>query len=107
MTTPPPIGGCPGWCEKPAQHGWEDEWLNGPVRVHIWARAIPTAGPRHPDEIRVEETEQHTAHGVVRRRTVVLDVEAPTDWDLGAATAAHAVLGEAITLATPSAEDPL
>jgi len=32
----------------------------------------------------VEECEQHTDAGLVRRRTVVLDVESQTDWDLKA-----------------------
>jgi hypothetical protein len=103
----PPLGACPAWCEKPAHHSWEDEWLNGPVRVHIWARTV-THPDRHPaDQIRIEGAEQHTEDGVVRRRTIVVDVEAPTETDLDLDTAARACdfLGDAITLADAGGGD--
>jgi hypothetical protein len=94
----PPLGPCPAWCEKPASHDWEDEWLNGPVRVHIWARTVAEPDHIRGDQIRIEEAEQHTEDGVVRRRTIVVDVEAPTEWDLDTAMRARDLLSEAITL---------
>lgn len=105
--TNPPLGVCPPWCEKPTQHGWEDEWLNGPVRVHVWARAVAEADHIRGDEIRIEKPEQHTEDGVVRRRTIVVDVDAPTEWDLDTAATARDLLDAAIALATDDAADPL
>jgi hypothetical protein len=77
--TDPALGACPAWCEKPAHHSWEDEWLNGPVRVHIWARAVTDPDRQRGDQIRIEEAAQDTEDGVVRRRTIVVDVDAPTE----------------------------
>lgn len=108
MTTPDsPLGPCPAWCEKPPHHDWEDEWLNGPVRVHVWARTVTKPDSIRGDEIRVEEAEQHTEDGVIRRRTIVVDVEAPTEWDLDTATTASDLLDAAIALATDDGADPL
>lgn len=101
----PPLGPCPDWCEKPVHHDWEDEWLNGPVRVHVWARTVTDHDQLRGDHIRIEENEQHTEDGVVRRRTIVVDVEAPTEWDLTTAAGARDVLGDAITLAAADGED--
>ena len=101
----PPLGACPAWCEKPAHHGWEDEWLNGPVRVHIWARTVTDPDRHGGDQIRIEEAEQDTEDGVVRRRTIVVDVEAPTEWDLDTAARARDFLGDAITLAAAGGGD--
>lgn len=101
----PPLGPCPTWCEKPAHHDWEEEWLNGHVREHIWARTIVAHGHVRGDQIRIEEAEQHTGDGVVRRLTIVVDVEAPTEWDLDTATRAREVLGDAITLASADGGD--
>ena len=101
----PPLGPCPAWCEKPALHDWEDEWLNGPVRGHIWARTVAHHYHLRGDQIRIEESEQHTEDGVVRRRNIVVDVEAPTEWDLDTATRAREVLGDAITLACADGGD--
>lgn len=95
----PPLGSCPSWCEKPAGHDWEDVWTHGPIRFHTWTRAITAPHGHRGDEIRVEEAEQHTETGVVRRRTVVLDVEAPTEWDLHTAEKASGLLTQAIGLA--------
>jgi hypothetical protein len=101
----PPLGPCPTWCEKPAHHDWEDEWLNGPVRVHIWARTVADHDQLRGDQLRIEDAEQHTEDGVVRRRTIVVDVEAPTYWDLDTATRAREVLCDAITLAAADSGD--
>ena len=103
----PPLGVCPTWCEKPADHGWKDEWLNACVRVHVWARAVAEADHIRGDEIRIEEAEQHTKNGVVRRRTIVVDVEAPTEWNLDTAAKARDVLDVAIALAADGAADSL
>jgi hypothetical protein len=90
----PTLGACPPWSEQPHGHGWEDEWLNGPVRIHTWSRDIAKY-----HTIRIEEIEQFTTDGRVRRRDVVLDVEAPTQWDIDTAETALRLLGDAIALA--------
>lgn len=103
MSTPAHSGQCPQWCEKPPGHPWEDVWTNGPVRVHTWTRTIGETG----DEIRIEELEQQTPHGPTRRRHIVLDVEAPTQWDIAAAEHALRLLTDAISVARPrSPENP-
>jgi hypothetical protein len=94
----PPLGDCPSWCEKPAGHDWEDVWLHGHIRFHTWTRPISSPRHRRGDEIRVEESEQHTDDGVARWRTVVLDVEAPTEWDVDTAEKARDLLTEATAL---------
>lgn len=96
-----PSSGCPEWCEQPAGHRWDDEWLHGPVRVHTWRR--PVADHQH---IEVREIEQLSAGGrIVRQREIVLDVEAPTQWDLTTAEKVLAVLSKAIDHARGRAGD--
>jgi hypothetical protein len=90
---------CPPWCEKPVDHTWGDVWLDGPIRIHTWTRPITTLSTGRDDEIRIEESEQHTDAGVIRRRLVALDVEAPTEWDLSTAQRACDLLTEAIAVA--------
>ena len=95
-----PVGVCPHWCELPNGHEWEDVWREGPVRFHTWTRLIISPAGRCADELRIEESEQHHTQGVARRLSIVLDVEAPTEWDLPTAQHAYALLGHAISLAT-------
>lgn len=99
MPTSPPLGPCPPWCEKSAGHDWEDEWLNGPIRFHTWTRTIAQPHPHRGDQIRIEEAEQYGADGATRQRTIVLDVQAPTEWDLTTAEIAKDLLAEAVALA--------
>lgn len=93
----PPLGWCPTWCELFPGHGWEDLWLNGPIRIHHWHRHIGA------HQIAVEETEQMTPTGRVRQRQVVLDVESPTHLDIP--TAFIAILADAIAIATLNVVD--
>jgi hypothetical protein len=74
--------------------GAKTQWLNGPARIPIWSRDIA----KH-HTIRIEEIEQFTTDGRVRRRDVVVDVEAPTQWDIDTAETALRLLGDAIALA--------
>jgi len=96
-TADPRVGACPPWCEEPCGHDWEDERRNGPVRIHTWRRRI-----NEYHAIAVEEIEQVTASGTVRHREVVLDVEAPTQWDIPTAEKALCLLAEAIGVAHAS-----
>lgn len=93
MDNDPPLGACPPWCEHAPGNGWEDEWLDGPARTHAWSRDIATY-----QAIRVEEVEQFTTTAGRVRRDVVLDVEAPTQWDIATANKAQWLLSEAIVL---------
>ena len=89
----PPLTPCPPWCQKPADHDWEDLWRNGLIRYHTWRSAV-----NEHHAIGVEEVEQHTPNGTVRLREIVLDVEAPTSWDLSTARKAFRIFGEAIDI---------
>ena len=100
VDTDPPLGACPPWCEQPHGHGWEDEWHNGPVRIHAWSRDV---AKNHA--IRGQDVEQFTTAGRVRRRDVVLDVEAPTQWDIATANKAVQLLSQAIGLARNDCPD--
>lgn len=96
------MSGCPEWCEQPAGHRWVDEGLlQGPVRVHTWRR--PVTDHQH---IEVREIEQLAAGGrIVRQREIVLDIEAPTQWDLTTAEKGLDVLSKAIDHARGRAGD--
>jgi hypothetical protein len=79
-TPDPPVGPCPEWCELQPGHGWEDEWLDGVVRYHKMTRSV--AENRYHN-IQIEEVEQALRDGTTKRqRWLVLDVEAPTNWDM-------------------------
>jgi hypothetical protein len=71
--------------------GGKTQWLNGPVRIPTWSRDIA----KH-QAIRVEEIEQFTTAGRVRRRDVVVDVDAPTQCDIATADKAPRLPSKAI-----------
>lgn len=87
----PPLGVCPAWCTEDAGHQWEDEWLDGPVRTHAWFEAMPNTGIKNwPHRIGIEEHEVRVrATGLIKRqRRLVIDANAPTEWDKSQAFAA-------------------
>ncbi|MCX2931364.1 hypothetical protein ORI20_13855 [Mycobacterium sp. CVI_P3] len=98
--TDAPVTPCAWWCEKPAGHDWEDLWSNGFIRYHRWHCDV---APYHA--IAVEEIEQHSRAGTIRERHVVLDVEAPTDWDVETAERGAFALSWAIWLAKQDVVD--
>lgn len=81
MAEYPPPGPCPEWCELPPGHLWEDEWIDGVIRYHKVTRVV--AENRYHN-IQIEEVEQalRGGGGTKRQRWLVLDVEAPTSWDM-------------------------
>lgn len=100
-TQKPTFEGCPTWCELPREHGWDDEWTQGPVRFHTWRRPI---SEHHAIEVR--EIEQHVQGADnLRAREIVLDVESPTQWDLATAEIGLEVLAEAVALARTGPTD--
>lgn len=96
MSVDPPRGGCPPWCENPPATIGTTYGPTGPCGSHTWTRTTATY-----QTIRVE-FEQHTPTGPQRRRDVVLDVEAPTQWDITTAEEALTLLAHASTAARPN-----
>lgn len=91
----PPLGTCPPWCDKPAEHDWEDEWTHGPMREHI--RTVDQIGQYNA--IRIREYEHFTESGArVRHRGIVLDLDQSEDWDATNAERIAAAITAAITL---------
>ena len=82
---------CPQWCERPAEHGWDDEWCDGPVRFHTRRIAI---GEHHQIDVREIEQSVSGQPRVIRQREIVLDVEPAMDVD--AAQRTLRALAEAI-----------
>ncbi len=93
---------CPEWCELPHGHGWADEWLQGPVRFHTWRRAVTDH-----QHIELREMEQMADGRVIRQVEIVLDVEAPTQWDLSTAEKGLDVLTEAVAHARARTGDAI
>lgn len=79
------------WCEKPVGHGWEDEWEDGPVRLHTRRRGIGQY-----DAIEVTEIEQFIASGTVREREIELG---GATWNIPTAHKILALLTEALDIA--------
>lgn len=89
--SPDSLSVCPDWCELPPGHEWDDEWHQGPVRFHTWRRTVTD-----DQHIEVREIEHLVDGHTVRQLEIVLDAEAPTQWDLFTAEKALDVLTMAI-----------
>lgn len=98
MTTAsePALGMCPGWCDKPAGHGWEDAWEQGITRehVHLVGRLDDS------NAVLVREREIASSSGLTREREVHLDTESGVGWN----PAAAARLAELVTRAARIAQ---
>jgi hypothetical protein len=90
--TDPPLGQCPTWCDKPADHGWEDEWTDGPVRHHV--RTIDQID--RFNAVRISEYEVFTSTGRTRQREINLDLDQPQGLDATGAPRLIAALTAAI-----------
>jgi hypothetical protein len=89
----PPLGACPTWCEKPADHGWEDEWSDGPMRDHV---CTIDRIDRY-NAIRLHEYERYTRSGRVRERAINLDLDQSENWDAAGAQRVIDALNEAVS----------
>lgn len=87
----PPLGTCPSWCDKPAGHPWEDEWIAGPVRYHAYRVALDKY-----NAIGVDSIEQYAGGATVYQTDVVLDVESPSSLKIEMARRAYRLMGEAV-----------
>jgi len=110
MDGDPPLGDCPPWCQKEKGHGWEDEWLEGPVRYHTYRREVKTYHEIGLDEIEQWVTRADTPQATVgvmgqgyrrRMREIILDVESPTQWDLAESLAGLVEMAEVVSMAAP------
>lgn len=81
----PSLGQCPGWCEKPADHDWQDEWPEGPMREHLCT---------------IDQIDRFNAvrvrAGRVREREIALDLDGNKGWDVAGAQRLIDALTEAM-----------
>lgn len=95
----PPLGPCPSWCEKPADHGWQDEWTDGPMREHL---CVVDQIDRF-NVVLVREYECFTPAGRTRQREIELDLDSGKGWD--AAGGERLIVG--LTLAIERLREPI
>ncbi|KZM75501.1 hypothetical protein [Nocardia terpenica] len=94
---------CPLWCERPDDHGWEDN--DGTDLICVHRRTIPISGTDH-GSLMVLRTEYYNPTGIERDLTTyVIDTGLGGDCELDA-VGAHGLataLAQALTL---TAEPP-
>lgn len=88
----PPLGQCPSWCQKPADHTWQDEWSAGPMREHV--HTVDQIDKYNA--IHVREFETYTAGGRVRKREITLDLDSSEGWDVDGAKRLMRALADGI-----------
>lgn len=88
----PPLGQCPGWCEKPADHDWQDEWADGPMREHL----CTVDQIDEFNAVLVREYERYTPRGRVRQREIELDLDGGKGWDVAGERRLIAAITDAI-----------
>lgn len=90
--TDPPLGLCPDWCEKPADHGWQDEWPDGPIREHLCTVDQIDSF----NAVQVREHQSYTPQGRDREREIGIDLDGGKGWDAAGGLRLIAALAKVI-----------